>query len=99
MIDGLSPVDYDNPSGPNGSSFGWLPLAADSSRTLAENFFKSLPAMSFTEAEEALRDAILCFLENWVEEVPGSRAPGEVLGDFFWRISVSFTRFFPPHKT
>eukprot|EP00930_Biecheleria_cincta_P044062 TRINITY_DN3022_c0_g1_i2.p1 TRINITY_DN3022_c0_g1~~TRINITY_DN3022_c0_g1_i2.p1 ORF type:complete len:595 (+),score=129.28 TRINITY_DN3022_c0_g1_i2:66-1850(+) len=40
----------------------------DSSKEIADSFFKSLPTDSFTEAEENLRDAILGFMESWVEE-------------------------------
>merc|ERR1740138_1036345 len=35
-----------------------------------EDFFDSLPTDSFTEDEEALRDALLTFLETWQEGEP-----------------------------
>lgn len=35
-----------------------------------DEFFGSLPTDSFTEDEEALRDALLTFLENWQESEP-----------------------------
>ncbi|CAJ1394081.1 unnamed protein product [Effrenium voratum] len=43
-------------------------VGVDSTRMIADNFFKSLPADSFTPAEDMLRDSILAFLENWTEE-------------------------------
>jgi len=55
------------PKGKNGTKGGSKADSADS-RAIAEKFFQSLPDMSFTEAEETLRDSILCFLENWTEE-------------------------------
>mmetsp|Transcript_26555 Transcript_26555/g.48015 ORF Transcript_26555/g.48015 Transcript_26555/m.48015 type:complete len:595 (+) Transcript_26555:53-1837(+) len=44
----------------------------EGSSQTAQDFWKSLPSDNFTAGEEALRDAILCFMENWTEEeLPG----------------------------
>lgn len=41
---------------------------ASSSARERERFFNGLPSGTFTREEEELRDALLCFMENWAEE-------------------------------
>ncbi|CAK0870671.1 unnamed protein product, partial [Prorocentrum cordatum] len=52
---------------------GWVPppapLKADGPPPTKEEFFSSLPADSFLDAEEDLREGILTFLESWKESM------------------------------
>jgi len=68
QLRGATPPSKGASAGKGSGKKGAKGANGDGGAAVVQEFWKSLPSDSFTDGEEALRDAILCFMENWTEE-------------------------------